>query len=93
MEIFPNPQNLEQCIKSWSPVQCSADLVEAGRLAGVVPAVPRHDLGEAQHGDGGGDLVGEAAQLAGEVHQHLETRNIKLKYIEVKVSKFQELRH
>ena len=61
------------------------DLVEAGWLAGVVPTVLRHDRGEAEQGDGAGRLVGEGAELPGEVNQHLQRRNINFKYIEVKV--------
>ena len=54
--------------------------VEPSWLAGVVPAVLRLDLCEAQLGDGPAGEVGQTAQLASEVHQHLQqqisTQNI-----------------
>ena len=63
--------------------------VEARWLTGVVTAVLCLDLGEAQLGDRPAGVVGQTAQLACEVHQHLQqqilTRNILR-------SKFQSLK-
>ena len=67
------------CDKAWLLLVVSYR-VKPSRLAGVVAAVLCLDLGEAQLGDRPAGVVAEAAQLACEVHQHLQqqilTRNI-----------------
>ena len=67
------------CDKAWLSLVVSYR-VKPSWLAGVVAAVLCLDLGEAQLGDRPAGVVAEAAQLPGEVNQHLKqqllTRNI-----------------
>ena len=71
------------CGVVWGGVVCHWVVpyrIEPSWLAGVVPAVLRLDLCEAQLGDRPAGEVGQTAQLASEVHQHLQqqisTQNI-----------------
>ena len=64
--------------KIWKFASLVSYLGEAGRLAGVVAAVPRQDGAEAQHRHGAGSLVREGALLPREVNQHLQHTKYQL---------------